>query len=204
MRVKTPIAPACHEQTLDDPVFLEELRRYMLKFANLQLNDPQDAEDVVQEAFIGALKNRASFRRAAALKTWVFAILKYKIADALRSRVRHSKTQSRLPTDEEENSPDNRFNEYGAWLETHRPGAWGDPENAMRESQFWTVFEACLDNLPGRHARIFMMREFVELDTEEICRALDMSANSVFVNLYRARVRLRECLETHWFNKGAA
>ena len=74
----------------------------------------------------------------------------------------------------------------------------------MREFQFWTVFETCLNNLPGRHARIFMMREFIELETEEICRALDMSANSVFVSLYRARVRLRECLETHWFNKGAA
>lgn len=198
-----PGAPNRNDDALDDPVFLGELRRSMLKFANLQLNDPEEAEDVVQEAFIGALKNRASFARAAALKTWVFAILKHKIADALRARMRHARTQGPSKYEDDVDSPDNRFDEHGAWLEAHRPSAWNDPEAAMRESQFWTVFEACLDNLPGRHARIFMMREFIELDTGEICRALDISANSVFVSLYRARMRLRECLETHWFNKGA-
>lgn len=204
MREKAPQRPQEDPGALDDPVFLEELRRYMLKFATLQLGNPEEAEDVVQEALVGALKSRASFNRAAALRTWVFAILKHKIADALRARARIPPMQYGVRIDDEEEEADPLYNEYGAWREQHRPATWGDPEQALRETQFWSVFESCLTNLPARHARIFMMREFVELNTEEICRALDISSNSVFVSLYRARTRLRECLETHWFSKGAS
>jgi len=56
-------------QTLADPVFLAELRAKMLKFVTLQLSDATLAEDAVQEALIGALRNVASFGGRAALKT---------------------------------------------------------------------------------------------------------------------------------------
>ena len=65
---------------LSDPNFLNELRAMMLKFAKLQLADEALAEDAVQDALIGALKNADKFERRSALKTWVFAILKNKIA----------------------------------------------------------------------------------------------------------------------------
>ncbi|MNN08648.1 RNA polymerase sigma factor [compost metagenome] len=49
-----------------------------------------------------------------------------------------------------------------------------------------------------------MMREWLELETEEICQALQISATNAWVMLYRARMRLRECLEVKWFgNRGA-
>ena len=82
---------------LTDEAFLRELREQMLKFARLQLNDEQLAEDAVQEALIGALKNARSFARQAALKTWVFAILKNKIADILRGKYRRNEV-SDYPT----------------------------------------------------------------------------------------------------------
>ena len=44
-----------------------------------------------------------------------------------------------------------------------------------------------------------MMREFVELETEEICRSVDMTVTNLHVTLHRARLRLRECLENNWF-----
>ena len=60
----------------------------MLKFATLQLGDGQLAEDAVQEVLLGALKNAGSFGGKAALKTWVFAILKHKFTDVLRQKQR--------------------------------------------------------------------------------------------------------------------
>ena len=72
---------------LFDNAFLEQIRRQMLKFATLQLSDSHLAEDVVQEALVGALKNARSFGGRSALKSWVFAILKNKIADALRHSI---------------------------------------------------------------------------------------------------------------------
>jgi RNA polymerase sigma-70 factor (ECF subfamily) len=57
--------------------------------------------------------------------------------------------------------------------------------------------------MPDKYGRLFMMREFLELTTDEICSNEMISANSLNVTLYRARLRLRECLENRWFQKEA-
>jgi RNA polymerase sigma-70 factor (ECF subfamily) len=188
--------------SLTDAVFLEDLRRQMLKFATLQLNDPDLAEDAVQEALIGALKNARTFRGSAALKTWVFAILKNKIADTLRQRQRlvYAGSLSRAGGDEEDGGEASLFDTRGFWHPHERPLDWGDPESSFHQDDFWRVFTACLDGLPPRQARVLMMREFIELDTEEICRSIDMTVTNLHVTLHRARLRLRECLENHWFS----
>jgi RNA polymerase sigma-70 factor (ECF subfamily) len=192
--------------SLSDPAFLEDLRKQMLRFATLQLNDPSLAEDAVQDALIGALKNARSFRGAAALKTWVFAILKNKIADTLRQRQRLVYAGSLLAADDDDDegaSLPSLFDTRGAWREEERPQSWGDPESAFGKAEFWKVFNACLDGLPPRQARVLMMREFVELEAEEICATVGMTVTNLHVTLHRARLRLRECLENRWFAGGA-
>lgn len=72
----------------------------------------------------------------------------------------------------------------------------------MYDAQFWRVFEACLDRLPAAQARVFMMREFLELETPEICAVANITVSNLNVMLHRARLRLRECLENHWFTSG--
>lgn len=197
-------SPAIHSNALlHDSVFLEELRIQMHRFATLQLTDPHLAEDAVQEAFIGALKNVSSFGGRAALKSWVFAILKNKIADILRQKQKLVFASSLLHEDEEEEDFSELFNAKGMWQADERPAAWNAPEEAMRETEFWKIFEACLEHLPGQQARVFMMREFVELESQEICSAVDISVSNLNVILYRARIRLRECLENNWFEEGA-
>ena len=56
-----------------DPAFLAAIRLDMLRFARLQLGSNDEAEDAVQEALAGALRNVASFRGDAALKSWIIA-----------------------------------------------------------------------------------------------------------------------------------
>ncbi len=187
---------------LNDHQFLLELREKMLRFTILQLSDRVLAEDVVQEALVGALKNAGSFSAKAALKTWVFAILKNKIADALRQRQRLIAVEQ--PTDDEadEGEFSDLFNGFGVWRGPAHPIAWGSPEKSMEDAHFWRTFEACMEHLPAQLAKIFMMREFIELTTPEICAELALSETSVHVSLYRARVRLRECLENNWFERG--
>ena len=80
------VAPQTHDWTQDE-AFMSELRQQMLKFATLQLQDASIAEDAVQDAFIGALKNQQTFGRRASFKTWVFAILKHKIIDVIRNNL---------------------------------------------------------------------------------------------------------------------
>lgn len=188
---------------LTDPEFLQELRQKMLRFAILQLRDNDLAEDAVQEALIGALKNSRSFGGRSALKTWVFAILKNKIADILRQRMRLVEVGQLLQPDDDDEGDnfDKLFDAKGFWHVAERPATWGDPEASMRDRQFWRVFEICLDHLPGQQARVFMMREFIEMETHEICSAAEVSVSNLNVMLHRARLRLRECLENGWFTQ---
>lgn len=188
---------------LQDPAFVNDLRRRMLRFATLQLSDAALAEDAVQEAFIGALRGADKFAGRAAYRSWVFAILRHKIADQLRAQVRYA---SQPAADEPEPDPvaDGMFEADGHWTAEAAPATWGDPHAALQDAQFWRVFEACLDHLPGQQARLFMMREFVELDSHEICAAAGVTTSNLNVSLHRARLRLRNCLEQDWFAPGAA
>lgn len=187
---------------LADTTFLEDMRRQMLRFATLQLNDSNQAEDAVQEALIGAMKNADSFAGRAAFKTWMFAILKNKIADVLRYKQRTVNISSFTHDEDDDDDMSELFDRKGFWQADERPIAWGNPEASMRETHFWQVFEACLENLPPKQARVFMMREFVELDADEICAEVELSTSNLHVLLHRARLRLRECLENKWYVQG--
>jgi len=197
-----PASSSAAPDALNDPQFVADLRLRMLRFATLQLSDPHLAEDAVQEAFIGALRGSRSFAGRAAYRSWVFGILRHKIADQLRARTRYAAA----PVNEAEPdpTPDAFFEPDGHWTEDAAPADWGDPQAALRDDQFWRVFEACLDHLPGQQARVFMMREFVELESPEICSAVGISTSNLNVSLHRARLRLRGCLEQHWFGEGVA
>lgn len=187
-----------------DPAVLAALRTQMLRFATLQLRDPDLAEDAVQEALLGALRNQRSFAGRSALRTWVFGILKHKIADQLRQRARTA-TASELAVDDDDEDDSEvltrLFDGTGHWHPATAPKPWRDPDASLEDARFWRVFEACLECLPERQARVFMMREFVGLETEAICKAIGLTVTNLHVLLHRARLRLRSCLEEHWFGE---
>lgn len=187
---------------LTDTGFLEDIRRQMIKFATLQLGDSHQAEDAVQEALIGAMKNAASFGGRAAFKTWMFAILKNKIADILRYKQRTVNVGSLGSDDDDDADMSELFDRKGYWQADERPVAWGNPETSLRDTHFWRMFEACLENLPPKQARVFMMREFIELDADEICATVELSTSNLHVLLHRSRLRLRECIENKWYLEG--
>ena len=191
------------ESRVNDSHYLQEIRQQMLKFANLQIGDTHLAEDAVQEALIGAMKNAESFGGRSAFKTWVFAILKNKIADVLRKRQRLSEVSHLIASHGEEEDFSDLFDEKGFWNPEDRPGGWGDPELLFKQQQFWVVFETCLNKLPGNQAKVFMMREYIGLDTAEICEEEGLSVSNLYVMLHRARLRLQKCLELRW-NEGGA
>lgn len=182
---------------------LSDLRRDMLRFARIQVRDAAAAEDMVQDALLAAMNGMQRFAGRSALKTWVFAILRNKIIDHFRLAAHEVKIPE-SPHDEEDagDSLDALFNASGHWKAEHRPATWSDPDASLEQKQFWAIFDICINHLPERSARIFMMREFLDLQTSEICAELGISSNNCWVLLHRARIGLRECLEHRWF-KGA-
>lgn len=180
-------------------------RPQLLKFARLQLQDDAAAEDAVQEAIEAALKGIERFAGRSALKTWLFTIVRHKVIDFLRERGRTVQVSS-LERDEADMDEafDTLFRENEHWSPVSRPRPWGNPEEALEQQQFWQVFEICLEVLPARTARVFMMREFLGLETDEICTTLALSISNCNVILHRARAGLRQCLSEGWFGAEAA
>jgi len=197
-----PSAPVTPQAPLHDAAFMADLRQLMLRFATLQLSNAHAAEDAVQEALVGALKNAQSFSGRAAFKTWVFAILKNKIADTLRLQQRSVNVGSLVSDADDDEALDELFDRTGHWQADERPTTWSNPQACLQQQQFWVVFETCLNALPPQQARVFMMKEYIELDTPEICNAVGITTTNLNVMLYRARLRLRECLENRWFVQG--
>jgi RNA polymerase sigma-70 factor, ECF subfamily len=187
--------------SLDDPVYLGQLRRDLVRFARLQLRDDAAAEDAVQEALAAAWAQSDRFAAQSEHKTWVFGILRHKLVDTLRARrrtVNISELESEL--DEEAILDRELFKDNGHWTSTAKPQPWPTPETALSRQQFWQLFEMCLEHLPEHIGRVFMMREFLDLDTADICAELALTANHCSVLIYRARLRLRTCLTEKGFS----
>lgn len=177
------------------------LRPTLLRFAQLQLREPATAEDAVQETLLAALSTERRFEGRSELRTWLIAILRNKIIDHLRRRSREP-LHTDLRAEGEDGDFDGLFVADGHWAEA--PSSWGDPVKTLENRRFHDVFEACVELLPAQTARVFMMREFLGLDTDEICQELALSASNCWVTLYRARMRLRECLQKNWFGNEPA
>ena len=181
---------------------LETHRSYLMRVAKLQLRDEARAEDVVQETMLAALSG-SSFSGKSSLKTWLTGILKHKIVDAIRRKQREPLLASTFDDECDIEDLDGLFKgPHGAW--DSPPADWGDPEQALNRSQFFDVMDFCLEKLPPNTARVFMMREVLELESFEICKELQITANNLWVILYRARMSLRECLEMNWFQEDGA
>ena len=84
------------------------------------------------------------------------------------------------------------------------PADWGNPEQDLGSRQFFEVLEACADKLPATQGRLFLMREWLEMSSDDICKELALTPTNLYVQLHRARLRLRECLELNWFANPAS
>ncbi|HEV2611126.1 MAG TPA: sigma-70 family RNA polymerase sigma factor [Noviherbaspirillum sp.] len=182
-------------------VELESLRPALLRFAFLQLRNHALAEDAVQDTLIAVLEKPERFAGQSTLRTYLTGILKHKIIDVLRSSNREVQIGDEAERTDAE-VIDALFKPDGHTVDT--PRQWGDPDATLEQKDFFRVLEICLERLPAKNARIFMMREWLELDTEEICKELAISTSNAWVMLYRARVQLRECLELKWFGNTPA
>ena len=175
---------------------LELMRPALLRFALLQLRSPELAEDSVQEALLAVLEKPDQFAGASSLRTYVIGILKFKIIDSLRVAGRTMQIETE-PDQSEADVIDHLFTANGHTVDP--PRAWGNPDAILEQRDFFRVLEICLEKLPAQNARVFMMREWLDLETEEICKELKLSSSNLWVILYRARLRLRECLDINWF-----
>lgn len=176
---------------------LVALRSYLMRFARLQLRNDAWAEDAVSETLLAALAKPQAFEARSQLKTWLVGILKHKIIDSMRQRQREVTLDRGSDDDSADPLEHMAFKADGHFAE--QPADWGNPEQDLNSRQFFVILEACTEKLPAVQGRLFLMREWLELSSEDICKELGLTPTNLYVQLHRARLRLRECLELNWF-----
>jgi RNA polymerase sigma-70 factor (ECF subfamily) len=168
-----------------DFAVLAEHRTYLLRIARIELRDEAMAEDLVSDTLTQAFERRAQFRGTSSLRTWLTSILKNRIID---------------PDDESE--IDRIFDASGHYV--HMPSGVRDPAELSQQDSFLAAVQACVDRLPKRMGQVFVLREVFGSDTKELCKDLGLTSSNVWVQLYRARMMLLECLERGGFGRSQA
>jgi RNA polymerase sigma-70 factor (ECF subfamily) len=185
-------------QVSDPTTWVEEYGDYLFRYAMLMLRDAARAEDAVQETFLAALAARESFSGRSSMKTWMVGILKHKIADQFRQESREKPIED---LDGDAPAIEKFFDKKGRWKTG--PSDWViNPRTVLEQKEFWEIFQQCLSELPERHSNAFLLREIDDVGTREICDILKVTEKNLWVMLYRARMRLRRCLEVSWFDEG--
>jgi len=173
-------------------LYADDLYAYALKM----IPHPDQAENLIQETFLAALKSKNSFKGISSEKTWLIGILRHKITDLLRSKYREVPVSSLAPEDV---SVDSFFDHANETLKKN-PGSWDfQPDQLLNKEEFWRAFEECLKRLPTRTAEAFSLSEMEKMNSREICKVLNVTATNLWSLLHRARVQLRQCLQINWF-----
>ena len=145
------------------------------------------AEDLVQETLLAGLKGFANFAEQATVETWLFSILRRKIIDHYRQQGRRGK----------EFTYEDYFSEHGS---IKHLGDWRfDAEQLLENREFLEAVHGCVQNLSEPLAEAFAASVIDGLDTEQICKRLEITPTNLSVRLHRARLAVRRCLEIKWF-----
>ncbi len=167
---------------------------FLYRYALSRLRDVESAEEVVQETFLAGLRSVDQYAGKGAERAWLLGILKRKIVDHVRCR---NRSGSMLRVDGADELSETLFDHKGNWRNDSR--LFGpEPSTSLQRQEFWRTVRTCLETLPQRQADVFMLREMEGLGSEEICKELDISPSNLWVLLYRARLRLSQCMKSRW------
>lgn len=163
--------------------------------AFFKVSDSEMAKDLVQDTFVAAAEKISTFKGESTPKTWLFSILNNKIIDYYRAKVvrpYHYNTQLFS----------NFFTEDGDWRNDKMPGNWNDDEgHLLDDADFNATLKKCLDALPDKWSLGIKLKYLMEKESNEICQELGISTTNFWQIVHRAKIQLRDCLETNWLRK---
>lgn len=167
----------------------------LYQYALPRVSDKAIAEDLVQETFLSALKGLEGYRGEASEKNWLFTILKNKIIDHYRKKATE---QSIIEMPDLNALEDDWFNNEGRWAENKIPKDWDASDNPTERKEIQKLINWCKDHLKNLQQHVFTLKYMEDLDSEEICKVLNISSSNYWVLIHRARLQMRDCVEKYW------
>ena len=176
----------------DEQAFVLLVARHhaaMLRLARTFVSSTAEAEDVVQDTWVGVLRGIGGFAGRSSFKTWLLRILVNR-ARSTGVRERRSVAIGDVRPAVERT----RFDASGAWMSP--PQHWiEDSEDRMLAEALAGRIQATLDELPPRQREVVMLRDVDGLSGKEVCEVLEISEANQRVLLHRGRSHLRQALE---------
>jgi RNA polymerase sigma-70 factor (ECF subfamily) len=166
------------------PVIMQRYNRRLYRCARSIVRDDSEAEDIVQEAYVSAFSNLASFRGESGLATWLTRIT---LNEAL-GRVRRRRATVELST------LNSVSHETAQIIPFPSMPTNSDPERSTAHREIRRLIERAVDDLPEPFRVVFVMREIEELSVEETASLLGLRSATVKTRLHRARRLLRNAL----------
>ncbi len=166
----------------------------MFAYAFGKVNQKEIAEDLVQEAFLSAFQAYGNFKGASNVKTWLFSILKHKIADYYRLKYKeNSEVTSEII--------DKYFDKNSKWKPGYKPIIWGDEKELLDDPEFSKTLNNCFDKLPQKWSAAMQLKFLEDDDSKIICTKLEITTSNFWQIIHRAKLQLRNCLELKWFKR---
>src|SRR5262245_21381685 len=166
----------------DTPLFEVLMRRYnqrLFRVARAVLKDPDEAEDVMQHAYVRAFEHLGQFEGRARFSTWLTKIALY---EAL-GRARRRDQPRRVETGPGERPAIDALESADL-----------DPEQQALQGEARSLLEAAIGALAPAYRMVFVMREIEGLGTAETAECLEVSEDVVKTRLSRSRTMLRKAL----------
>jgi RNA polymerase sigma-70 factor, ECF subfamily len=180
----------------DVAAFEQLVKRYdrnVFRIAQHITQNREDAEDVVQEAFLKAYNNLKGFQGQSKFYTWLVRIA---VNEALM-KLRRRKPGRTVSLDEEIKTEDDSVpREVADWSP--------NPEQQYNQAELREILTKTIQGLPPGFRMVFVLRDVEGLSTEETAEALELSIPAVKSRLLRARLQLRERLSKYFQKRGAA
>ena len=170
---------------------------YLYAYALTRTNNQEQARDLVQETFLAALEKADKFEGRSSERTWLTAILKFKVIDLYRKNASGlGQRIAELPLETHQDFFDTN---NGHWNDRHRPMDFGiEQPDALENKELQKILQQCMSRLPSLWLSVFTMKHMDEEATETICSELKVSAANFWVIIHRAKVSLRSCLQKNW------
>src|SRR6266498_51394 len=174
----------------DMSAFEELVRRYdrnVFRIAQHITQNREDAEDVVQDAFLKAYQNLANFQEQSKFYTWLVRIA---VNEALM-KLRRRQPERMVSLDEDVKTEDDSLpREVADWSP--------NPEQQYTQAELRDILTRTIQGLPPSFRTVFVLRDVEGLSTEETAAALELSVPAVKSRLLRARLQLRERLNKYF------
>jgi RNA polymerase sigma-70 factor (ECF subfamily) len=176
----------------DVSAYEQLVRRYdrnVFRIAQHITHNREDAEDVVQDAFLKAYENLAKFQEQSKFYTWLVRIA---VNEALM-RLRKRRPERTVSLDEDVRTEDDSIpREIADWSP--------NPEQLYKQAELRDLLQKTIQGLPPGFRTVFVLRDVEGLSTEETAEALNLSIPAVKSRLLRARLQLRDRLNKFFAN----